>query len=290
MASLIGEITGESVETVIGKLREETRHPGITVTRDFARSGGLPYEWGPELEAFYSKTTAFLYELAVWNRNHAKSGMRKWVLSHVATINRPLDILGVGDGLGFDCVALARKHHRVTYFELPGPSEQFARKLFERTGLDIAVLTDLSAIPKSAYDAIICFDVLEHVPDPPAVVRSLASYLRPGGLLYVSAPFYMILPRYPTHLRSNRKFSGSLKLFREAGLKLVAGRMSWYPLVFHKASHRVDAEGVATAMESAVTGGPLRPRWSAGLQAVGRVAAWPFWLVHLWRWAANRAM
>lgn len=290
MAELIAEVTGESIDVVIAKLKEETRHPGITVRRDFAATGAPRYEWTPELEAFYSKTTAFVYELAVWNRNHAKSGMRRWAANHLAKLNRPLDILGVGDGLGFDCVALAKRKHRMTYFELPGPSERFARKLFKRLNYDIPVITDVAAIPVGAYDAITCFDVLEHVPDPPAVVRSLASYLRPGGLLYVSAPFYMILPWYPTHLRGNRKYSGSLDLFRDAGLKLVDGRSGWYPLVFQKATNTVTADAARSAGDISLAGGPLKVRLTLPIQAIGRWAAWPFALVHLWRWASNRKM
>jgi SAM-dependent methyltransferase len=187
-------------------------------------------------------------------------------------------------------VALAKKKHRVTYFELPGPSEKFARRLFQKLGRDIPVLTDLTAIPPGAYDAVVCFDVLEHVPDPPAVVRSLASYLKAGGLLYVSAPFYMILPWYPTHLRANRQYAGSLKLFRDAGLTLVAGRFTWYPLVFRKTITAVDADAVRTAAESSVGGGPLGARLSASIQALGRFFAWPFVLIHVWRWAGNRRM
>ena len=100
---------------------------------------------------------------------------------------RPLDVLGIGDGLGFDCLHLARRKHRVTYFELPGTSEQFARKLFERNSQDIPILTNPACIPRESFDALICFDVLEHVPDPVSMVKTLASYLPPRRALYVDA-------------------------------------------------------------------------------------------------------
>jgi SAM-dependent methyltransferase len=279
MAELIGQISGESVEKVKDQLEWERAHPGCTVAQDFARSGGPRYKWGPHLEKFYGSTSAFLYELAVWNRNSVKSRMRRWTERQMRRQGRPLDVLSVGDGLGFDCLHFARKGHRATYFELPGLSERFARKLFERSATQIAVLTDPSAIECGAYDAITCFDVLEHVPDPPAMVRTLASYLRPGGRLYVSAPFYVILPWYPTHLKSNRRFSGSLKLFRQAGLHLVDGRFDWCPIVLQK------PDGASSPSPRR---GAIAVRLTGAVLTLGRLAAWPFSPVHLVRRHCNR--
>lgn len=280
MATLISDITGEDMELVARKLAVEYRHPGRTVAEDFKRHGGVKYTWGPSMEAFYGSTSAFLYELALWNRNPLKMSTRRFVSRHLALQGKPLDILCVGDGLGFDSLHFARKH-RVTYFELPGVSERFARQLFERSTTTIRVLTDPAEIPKEAFDAVTCFDVLEHVPDPPAMVRQLASYLRPGGMLYVSAPFYMLFPWYPTHLRSNRKFSGSLELYRQAGLQLVGGRFTWYPITLRKPDgsppphHPVAVPAI---------------RLSAKAQAIGRWTAWPFIWVHAMRWACSRKL
>lgn len=39
------------------------------------------------------------------------------------------------------------------------------------------------------YDVVICEQVLEHVSDPDAAVRTLRSLARPGGQLLVSTPF-----------------------------------------------------------------------------------------------------
>ena len=284
MAALIAEVTGEPVGRIVERLESERKHPGSTVVEDFARGGGRRYEWGPHLERFYGSTNAFLYELAVWNRNLLKQKLRHWVSRHIRRqsqrLGRPLDVLSVGDGLGFDCLEFARHKQRVTYMELPGPSEQFARKLFEGTGSDIPVVTDPAAIPHEAFDAITSFDVLEHVPDPPAIVRNFASWLRPGGLLYVSAPFFMLLPWYPTHLRICRRYSGSLRLYRRAGFRLVGGTPSWYPIVFQKPGPEM-AEPSPVCWVIRLTG---------AIQRIGRITAWPFAIFHLVRRAYNRPL
>jgi SAM-dependent methyltransferase len=279
MASLIADLTSEPVHRVLERLDIEHRHPGQTVAQDFARHGTPLYTDGPEMAAFYESTDAFLYELAVWNRNLLKRSMQHFVRRHLARQKRPLDVLCLGDGLGFDSLYFASRGHHVTYFELPGSGERLARRLFEKSGANITVLTDPAHIATDAFDAVTCFDVLEHVPDPPSMVRQCASYLRKGGHFYVSAPFYMIHALYPTHLRSNRRFSGSLRLFERAGLELVGGRFTWYPLVFRKPGG--DA-GHPDPLAVLVT------RLSAGPQKLGRWMTWPFLPIHWLRRLCNR--
>ena len=45
--------------------------------------------------------------------------------------------------------------------------------------------------------SVICTEVLEHVPDPFAAVREMSRILRPGGLVFLSAPMHHTLHAYP---------------------------------------------------------------------------------------------
>ena len=53
------------------------------------------------------------------------------------------------------------------------------------------VQADAASVPFSAnqFDALICAEMLEHVPDPPAVLRETHRVLRDGGVLLFSVPF-----------------------------------------------------------------------------------------------------
>jgi SAM-dependent methyltransferase len=52
-------------------------------------------------------------------------------------------------------------------------------------------------VPDATYDAVLCTQVLEHVPNPAAVVAELARVLRPGGRLYVTVPLAWELHELP---------------------------------------------------------------------------------------------
>jgi len=273
----IRELTGEAEGVVRRRLREEFESPGVNVTRAARDFGLTPYTWSERLQRFYGQTDAFLYQLAIWNRNRTKRHMRRWTARHLAaSASNGLDVLTFGDGLGIDSVHLARAGHRVTYLEVPGHVRSFAERVFAECGRPVDVRTDFAEIPPDAFDAAVCLDVLEHVPDPPATIESLARCLRPGGRLIVHAPFYMVHPTNPTHLGSNRRFSGSLAPFKRRQLKLVDGRPGWNPIVFAKTA----------------PGYTVRPqrRWKlvglrlAGLYvSLGRFSAVPFLWVNAYR-------
>lgn len=56
---------------------------------------------------------------------------------------------------------------------------------------DLDIVSDIARIPEpdAAFDAVLCVEVLEHVPDPIAALRELHRLLRPEGTLVLTAPF-----------------------------------------------------------------------------------------------------
>ncbi len=235
----LSQLTNKSPILVRSRLQKERDNPGINVSSAMQQYGLEPHRWTDKLTEFYSQTDAFLYELIVWNLNKRKRRMRRRIGKYLyKNLGQHLNILTIGDGLGVDSIYLTRAGHHVTYLETSAYAQAFAKMLFADCAKDINVLDDPNQIPKNSYDVVICLDVLEHVPDPPEFVKTMTSYLKPNGHFIVHAPFFQIHPSTPTHLKSNRKYSGSLRLYEKHGLKLVYGALTWDPITLKKITDR----------------------------------------------------
>jgi SAM-dependent methyltransferase len=267
---LISSLSQEPLETVARRLLDEERCIGINVRREVLECGLRPHVWSEDLIEYYSKTKAFLYETAVWNRSPMKRAFRERMSRFLEAWQAenppktPLRILCFGDGLGFDTEYLCQAGYDVTYFEVSRECERFARAVFENNGVFPQIVNRLEDLQPESFDAIMCFDVLEHVPSPPDVVASFARWLKPQGRLITHNPFWLIHPYYATHLRANRKYSGSLSLYRRHQLEPVDGELFWDPIILEKTAVR---------------------RVLRGKAAVGRVllrVARRFNLIHCW--------
>lgn len=236
LIGLIADISGSPIEMVAKQFKQEHSDLGGSVRRAMAERGITPYQWSSELEQFYATTDAFLYETVVWNRSGFKNDMRRWIGHYLAQISaRPLRVLTFGDGLGIDAYSLAQQGHEVTYFDVSQQCATFARRIFQRGNLNVTMLDTPEQIQPNTYDAILCLDVLEHVPNPLELVGWLAGLLRNAGKLIVHAPFHYIHPAVTTHLRSNRRYSGDLRtLYEPHGLYPVDGQLFWNPLVLEQ--------------------------------------------------------
>ena len=98
--------------------------------------------------------------------------------------------LDVGCGGGLLSEAMAAEGARVTALDLSPELIDVARLHLLESGL--AVDYRLQSVESLAdelpgqFDAITCMEMLEHVPDPGAVLAACARLLRPGGQLFLS--------------------------------------------------------------------------------------------------------
>jgi 2-polyprenyl-6-hydroxyphenyl methylase / 3-demethylubiquinone-9 3-methyltransferase len=153
---------------------------------------------------------------------------------------RGAKVADVGCGGGLLSEALARAGARVTGIDLGEKVIQIARLHLHESNLDVDYRVqssaELAASEPESFDAVCCMELIEHVPDPAALVRDLAAMLKPGGRLFLStlnrtpaafgaailgAEYVMrMLPRGTHHYAQFLKPSELARLLRQAGLEL----------------------------------------------------------------------
>ena len=76
----------------------------------------------------------------------------------------------------------------------------------------IDLVCDITDIPepKESFDAVLCSEVFEHIPDPIAALKELARLLKPNGKLLLTAPFNSL-----THQAPYFFYSGYSRFFYE---------------------------------------------------------------------------
>jgi 2-polyprenyl-6-hydroxyphenyl methylase/3-demethylubiquinone-9 3-methyltransferase len=100
-------------------------------------------------------------------------------------------VLDVGCGGGILAEAMARRAAHVTGIDLAAKPLGVARLHAleaEVENIDYREIATeaLAAEAPGAFDVVTCMEMLEHVPDPSAVVRACAQLARPGGWVFFS--------------------------------------------------------------------------------------------------------
>ena len=120
-----------------------------------------------------------------------------------------------------------------------GAGDQIYRPLFHRQIYSAAdfqkvdkpyaksdYVCDLSNIPveDASFDAVVFSQVMEHLPEPSAVLSELRRVLRPGGVLFFSAPLFYEEHEKPYDFYRYTQF-GITYLFEKAGFGV--DRLDW---------------------------------------------------------------
>ena len=104
---------------------------------------------------------------------------------------RGKQVLDVGCGGGILAEAMARRATHVTGIDLAAKPLGVARLHALEAGvsnLDYREIATeaLAAEQPGVFDTVTCMEMLEHVPDPSAVVRACATLVKPGGWVFFS--------------------------------------------------------------------------------------------------------
>jgi SAM-dependent methyltransferase len=138
---------------------------------------------------------ALPWAAGVWQFNRQRRNA--WVAERAAALPAGSRVIDVGAGscpyraLFAHCTYVAHDVGKVDADLLQG-----------RSGYgDLHLVSDITAIPteSGSFDAVLCTEVIEHVPDPTAAVAEMGRLLRPGGRLFLTAPLRSGLHQLPYH-------------------------------------------------------------------------------------------
>jgi 2-polyprenyl-6-hydroxyphenyl methylase/3-demethylubiquinone-9 3-methyltransferase len=142
-----------------------------------------------ELEKFSSLAHRWWDAQGEFRPLHEINPLRlEWIDRHAGLKGKR--VLDVGCGGGILTEAMARLGAQVTGIDLSDKALKVAQLHLHESHLDINYQSksaeDFAEDHAGAFDVVTCMELLEHVPEPAAMVAACARLVRPGGQVFFS--------------------------------------------------------------------------------------------------------
>jgi SAM-dependent methyltransferase len=171
---------------------------GLRFRDEWARAIENPADHA-RVTAFYNQSDTELFELIEW---HASDPIhyRTLIVRDLALASAGRLCLDYGSGIGSDALVFGQAGFTVTLADISDCLLAFAAFRCRKRGIAVRTI-DLKreSLPEGAFDVVLCLDVLEHIPEPLPVVRTIRRAMREQGTLVIHAPFGDD-PEHPMHV------------------------------------------------------------------------------------------
>jgi 2-polyprenyl-3-methyl-5-hydroxy-6-metoxy-1,4-benzoquinol methylase len=194
---------------------DETRDQ---VENQIRNNTGMKEEWeawegsgkmtDDRIKQFYKQTRNYIFDLGGWHLWDLEK--RKSDLAMVDELKKAgvKNVLDFGGGVGFNAILLARGGLDVTLADLDSVTLNFAKYRAEKNGVKLKLWkSDVEAMPPDKkYDAILCLDVLEHLPaaELHSTVDKLVALKHDKTQIIIHAPFGRTA-QHPMHLDATQE-------------------------------------------------------------------------------------
>jgi ubiquinone/menaquinone biosynthesis C-methylase UbiE len=145
-----------------------------------------------------------------------KSKREAWIDKTLRSLPEGLRILDAGAGEQAHkpaCQHLKYVSQDFAQYDGQGDNRGLQMQAWDYAKLDI--VSDITAIPEedASFDAILCTEVFEHLPEPVQALKEFHRLLKQGGALIMTAPFCSL-----THFSPYHYYSGYNRYFYEMHL------------------------------------------------------------------------
>jgi 2-polyprenyl-3-methyl-5-hydroxy-6-metoxy-1,4-benzoquinol methylase len=172
-----------------------------TALQDLAELGRRDFDWDAATEFYQDKVgEAHLFELAAW---HLSSKDYIGDTIKLATDRVSGIVLDFGGGIGTHAIATAMSDRveKVHYCDINPVNYEFVKYRVDRLGLSDRISCHLALPADLKFDAIVCLDVLEHLPAPSEQLLEFHRLLNSQGQIVLNWYFFKGFDReFPFHL------------------------------------------------------------------------------------------
>lgn len=159
-----------------------------------------------EVAAFYQETTNYILELIEY---HSTPGRKRLTQIAIDIIKKfkGKDIVDFGAGIGQDSINQALAGLNATAVDLAGWTFEFAKWRFKKHKLNINYVDIIPGIKplEDMYDAITCFEVMQHLVNPEVTLAHFYEHLNLNGVFLMTARFK---GNYELALKENEHYEG----------------------------------------------------------------------------------
>lgn len=158
-----------------------------------------------------------------------------WVANALRSIPKGRRILDAGAGelrLKPYCAHLDYVSQDFCQYEGKGDGSALHGGAWDTTRIDIVSNIVSIPVPDASFDAVLCSEVFEHIPDPISAMKEFSRILKPGGTLLLTAPFCSLTHMAPYH------FSGLNRYWYEEhlptmGIKIneITANGNWFEFI-----------------------------------------------------------
>ena len=161
-----------------------------------------------QIKSAYNETDIWCYR-NVYHNYHTQTKRFEFTASMIRKYcnqfkHRAVKLLDYGCGTGcLEKHLLDISNLHITLADIPSQTFEFAKWRFRNERQFSFIEIDNQDCLREVYDIMICYDVLEHIPEPMPVIQHLTEHLERGGLLFLF--FCTSLPkgRPSGHLRES---------------------------------------------------------------------------------------